>query len=133
MRYDFVLLYTDDEQPGFSRFHLPLCCPANPDDEIAQVRVPKKTLVKQHMPERRFLDMGDAVRELMHDLCQRGPVMRKLRAEHPSWMRDMSKLIDWITGRKVRADAKGMMTVQLVMPREEPPTDTYALLKNQQR
>ncbi len=34
-----------------------------------------KALVKQHTPERRFLDMGDAVRELTHDLCQRGPVM----------------------------------------------------------
>jgi hypothetical protein len=38
------------------------------------------------------------------------------------------------TGRKVHSDAKGMMTVQLVMPLEELPTDdTYALLKNQQR
>ncbi len=92
-----------------------------------------KALVKQHMPERRFLDMGDAMRKLMHNLCQRGPVMRKLRAEHPSWMRDMSKLFGWITGRKVCADAKGMMTVQSVMLREEPPTDTYALLKNQQQ
>ena len=51
-----------------------------------------KALVKQHMPEWRFLDMGNAVRELTHNLCQRGPAMRKLRAEHPSWMRDMSKL-----------------------------------------
>ena len=37
MRYDSVLLYTDDNQPGFTRFRLPSCCPANPDDEIAQV------------------------------------------------------------------------------------------------
>jgi hypothetical protein len=35
MRYDSVLLYADDEQPGFSQFCLPSCCPANPDDEIA--------------------------------------------------------------------------------------------------
>ena len=27
---------------------------------------------------RRALDMGDAVRELTHDLCQRGPEIRKL-------------------------------------------------------
>ena len=75
-------------------------------------------LVKQHMPERRFLDMGNAVRELTQNLCQRGPAMQKLRAEHPSWTRDMSILFGWIIGRKVRADAKGkgMMTVQLVMP-----------------
>jgi hypothetical protein len=45
----------------------------------------------------------------------------------------MSKLFGWITGRKVPLDAKGMMMVQSVMPREETPTDNYALLKNQQR
>ena len=35
--------------------------------------------------------------------------------------------------RKVCSDAKGMMTVQSVIPREEIPTDNYALLKNQQQ
>ena len=49
-------------------------------------------LVKQHTPERRFLDIGNAVRELTHNLCQRGLVIQKLRAEHPSWTRHMSKL-----------------------------------------
>ncbi len=38
-----------------------------------------------------------------------------------------------ITGQKICSDAKGMMMVQLVMPREEMPMDNYALLKNQQR
>jgi hypothetical protein len=77
-----------------------------------------KVLVKQHTPEWRFLDMGNAVRELTHNLCQRGLAMQKLRAKHSSWTRDMSKLFGWIIGRKVRADAKGkgMMTVHLVMP-----------------
>ena len=42
MRYDSVLLYADEEQLGFAQFHLPSCCQANPDDKIAQVRVPKK-------------------------------------------------------------------------------------------
>jgi hypothetical protein len=51
-------------------------------------------LVKEHTPEGRFLSMGDAVRELTHDLCQRGPAMRKLRAEHPSWTRDLGKLLN---------------------------------------
>jgi hypothetical protein len=75
-------------------------------------------LVNQHTPERRFLDMGNAVRELTQNLCQRGPAMQKLRAEHPSWTWDMSKLFGWITVRKVRADAKGkgMMMVQSVIP-----------------
>ncbi len=66
-----------------------------------------KVLGKQHTPERVFLDMGNAVRELTHDLCQRGPVMQKLRAEHPSKTRDMLKMFGWITGRKVRSDARG--------------------------
>jgi hypothetical protein len=92
-----------------------------------------KALVKQHTPERRFLNMGNAMRELTHDLCQRGPAMRKRRAEHRSWTRDMSKLFGWITSRKICLDAKGVMTVQSVMPREETPTDNYALLKNQQQ
>jgi hypothetical protein len=91
-----------------------------------------KALVKQHTPEQRFLNMGNAVRELAHDLCQRSLVMRKLRAEHPSWTWDMLKLFLWITGRKVCLDAKGMMTVASVMLPVQAPTDDYALLKNQQ-
>ena len=39
MRYDSVLLYADEGQPGFSRFLLPVLCPGNPDDEIVRVRV----------------------------------------------------------------------------------------------
>ena len=35
MRYDSVLLYADDKQPGFLQFCLPLCCPGNPEDEVA--------------------------------------------------------------------------------------------------
>jgi hypothetical protein len=92
-----------------------------------------KVLIKQHMPECRFLDMGNAVRELAHDLCQRGPAMRKLRAEHPSWTWDISKLFGWKTVRKVCSDAMGMMTVALVMPQVQAQMDNYALLKNQQR
>ena len=90
-------------------------------------------LIKKHTPERRFLRMGDAVRELTHDLCQRGPAMRKKRAEHPSYARDMGKLFGWVTGRKVRSDAKGMMMVMPACPPVEAPMYNYALLKNQQR
>ena len=87
-------------------------------------------LIKQHTPERRFLDMGYAMRELAHDLCQRGPAMQKLRAEHPSWTWDMSKLFGWKTGQKVCSDAMGMMMEASVMPQVQAPTDNYALLKN---
>jgi hypothetical protein len=51
-----------------------------------------RVLVKEHTPERRFFDIGNAVRELKHDICQRGQVIQKLRVEHPTWTRDMIKL-----------------------------------------
>ena len=76
--------------------------------------------------------MGDSVRELTHDLYQSGPAMRKKRAEHPSSARDMGKLFGWVTGRKVRSDAKGMMMVMPACPPVEAPMYNYALLKNQQ-
>jgi hypothetical protein len=58
MRYSSVLLYADDEQPGFSQFCLPSCCPANPDDEIARVRVPQKI---GWMVDDDYTDKEDAV------------------------------------------------------------------------
>jgi len=39
MRYDSILLYADEGQPGFSHFHLPMLCPGNPNDEMVRVRV----------------------------------------------------------------------------------------------
>jgi hypothetical protein len=42
MRYDSVLLYADDEQPGFLQCCLPLCCPGNPEEKVAQVQIPPK-------------------------------------------------------------------------------------------
>ncbi len=90
-------------------------------------------LVKEHTPEWRFLTMGNAVRELTHDLCQRGISMRKLRAEHPSWTQDMGKLFGWVTGRKVWSDAKGMMMVMPACLLVSAPLDNYALLKNKQQ
>jgi hypothetical protein len=59
--------------------------------------------------------------------------MRKLRAEHPSWTQDMKKLFGWVTGRKVRSDAKGMMMGMPACPLVDAPMDNYALLKNKQR
>ena len=67
-------------------------------------------LVKEHTQgSRGMLYMGDAVRELTHDLCQMGPWIRKLQAEHPSWTRDMKKLFGWISGRKICSDTFGFM------------------------
>ena len=59
-----------------------------------------------------MLDMGNAVGELTHDLCQRGPEIRKLQAEHPSWTWDMTKLFGWLSSQKRRLDTFGFMTDQ---------------------
>jgi hypothetical protein len=39
MHYDSVLLYADEGQPSFLHFHLPMMCPGNPYNEVAQVKV----------------------------------------------------------------------------------------------
>ena len=40
MLYKSVLLYMDSNQPGFTKFCLPACCPGNPDGEMMRVSVP---------------------------------------------------------------------------------------------
>ena len=42
IRYQSVLHYADDKQPGSSQFCLPSCCPGNPEEKVARVRVLKK-------------------------------------------------------------------------------------------
>ena len=94
-----------------------------------------KALLKQHTPEWSFLNMSNVMRELTHNLCQRGLPMRKRRAQHPSWTPDMRKLFGWIAGQKVCLDTKGMMMVLLVLvmqPVQDLP-DNYVLLKNLQQ
>ncbi len=67
-------------------------------------------IMELHSPGWHLLDMGNAVRELRHDLCQWGPAMSKMRAEHPSWTRDMMRLFGWFTGRKIRLDKYGFIS-----------------------
>jgi hypothetical protein len=56
---------------------------------------------KHYTPGHQVLDMGSAMTKLMHDLCQRGPAMLKLRVEHPSWIWDLMRLFGWLTGYKI--------------------------------
>jgi hypothetical protein len=62
MRYDSVLLYADEGQPGFSRFRLPMLCPGNPDDEMVRVRVLRGknggTMVDDDFTDKEFVDEG---------------------------------------------------------------------------
>ncbi len=63
MRYDSVLLYVDEGQPGFSRFRLPMLCPGNPDDEMVQVKVLHGknggTMVDDDFTDKEAVDEGD--------------------------------------------------------------------------
>jgi hypothetical protein len=45
----------------------------------------------------------------------------------------MAKLFGWVTGRKDRSDAKGMMMAMPACPLVSALMDNYALLKNKQR
>ena len=62
MRYDSVLLYADEGQPGFSQFCLPMLCPGNPDDEMVRVRVlvgkNGGTMVDDDFTDKEFVDEG---------------------------------------------------------------------------
>jgi hypothetical protein len=78
-----------------------------------------KALVKQHTPERTFLDTTDTMREFTYGQEAEG------RASE-LWTRGMLKLFGWITGRKVCSDTNGMMMVQLVMPTMQVPMDNCA-------
>ena len=64
-------------------------------------------LVVEYTPERRFLCMGEAVKEAAHALLQKGPPMRMQSPEHPLPLMNLGKLWNPGSGRKKRTDAKG--------------------------
>jgi len=63
-------------------------------------------LVEKYTLGRRYLDMGETVREIEHAFFQRRDSMRSQRAEHPLWLRDLSYVFGWFIGRKMRSDAQ---------------------------
>ena len=50
--------------------------------------------------------MGRAVRELAHDLCQRGTALRTHAANHPAHLRDMDRVEGFLSGTKIRNNRK---------------------------
>jgi hypothetical protein len=62
MRYDSVLLYVDEGQPGFLQFCLPMLCPCNPVDKMVRVRVLHGknggTMVDDDYTDKEFIDEG---------------------------------------------------------------------------
>ena len=51
--------------------------------------------------------MPEAMDEASHAFMQRGPTMRTQAAEHPSHLKDVSRMFDIKGGRKLRKDAAG--------------------------
>ncbi len=93
-------------------------------------------IMELHSTGRHLSDMGNAVRELTHELCQRGPAMRQMRVEHPSWTRDMTRLFGWFPSRKIRLDKYGFISqrVRVALPEvmaERPAS--YALWKHEMK
>lgn len=53
--------------------------------------------------------MDECVMILCHSLMQHGESMRTYPAQHPKFSRDLESVHDYGTGRKIRADAKGVV------------------------
>ena len=66
-----------------------------------------RSLVDTYTPGKRYHKMGDAVDEAAHAFLQKGESMRSQKAEHPSYVKDISRMYNGKDGRKLRADAKG--------------------------
>ncbi len=59
-----------------------------------------KDLIGREGNGRDCLKMGRAVRELAHDLCQRGTSLRTHAANHPAHLRDMNQVEGFLSGTK---------------------------------
>ena len=62
-------------------------------------------LVDEHTPDRRFLEMREAIEEMTHAFFQRGTSMRSQKAEHPLHLTDLTNVFEYDMGRRVRSDA----------------------------
>jgi hypothetical protein len=82
--------------------------------EQSQTEVPCHTmcnaLASFYTTDRRVMSMPECVSFLAHHLMQKGESMRLQAAEHPKFSRDLTSVFDYGTGRKLRKDAKGVVT-----------------------
>jgi hypothetical protein len=65
-----------------------------------------KDLIGREGNGRDCLKMGRAVRELAHDLCQRGAALRTHAANHPAHLRDIDQVEGFLLGTKIWSDRK---------------------------
>ena len=74
-----------------------------------------KALAEKHTPERKIVDMKGAMKEATHAFCQRGEPMRKCKAAHPLFKRDMS--VVFAPGmHKIQSDVKGIVSTGTKQP-----------------
>jgi hypothetical protein len=69
-------------------------------------------LVMERTPDCQCLLMKEAIKELTFSLVQRGSSMRTREALHPRSGMDLSKILGWTCGNKVRPDAKRQVVVE---------------------
>ncbi|KAL3783844.1 hypothetical protein ACHAW5_004952 [Stephanodiscus triporus] len=71
-----------------------------------------KALVVTRTPDRRLLSMKEAIKEITFSLMQRGNPMRKREPFHPSPKVDLSRILGWVSGNKVRSDAEHQVAAE---------------------
>ena len=65
-----------------------------------------KALVTTRTPDRQCLTMKEAIKELTFLLMQQGTPVQRREASHPNPKVDMSRILGWTIGKKVRSDKK---------------------------
>jgi hypothetical protein len=91
-----------------------------------------ESLVKKYTPNRRYLDMGEAIELATHAFLQRGEPMRERACNHPRPIRDMTSILDTGSGKKIRSDAKGEQSMGgRVSNQSTVPTALTILRRNQ--
>ena len=85
----------------------------------------------EHQAHLQMLELKEAIQEAMHAFCQKGKRMRKQKAEHPAWIRDLTYEHDTGSGRSKRSDLKKEV---ILGKREEAPVISDAkVLKTKQK
>ena len=70
-------------------------------------------LCEFYTPGNKILNPKQRMTDLSHCLYQRGPSMQEWRFQHPTFHRDMSSVFNNNLGRKIRSDAKGIVSAAM--------------------
>ncbi len=89
-------------------------------------------LVTLQMPDWRCIQMKDAIKELSFVLMQQGHPMRTREASHPKAGTNLSQVLGWICGKKVRLDSKREVVAEKTL-RQETWSEYKILLRMQKK